>query len=174
MNTATIPPAQKESEVIYNELDRNIRKFLKETIKKNKYDISEEVINLSDFFSDRLLIVLAIKEGLPFSVFNSIQKVSPFSMGEWSDFLDLSTRSLDRYRKANKKFKSVYSEKILEMVEVTKLGLEVFDNPGQFKLWLETPNFALGKHKPIDLLNDSYGKELVISEIVRIDEGIFA
>jgi putative toxin-antitoxin system antitoxin component (TIGR02293 family) len=61
-----------------------------------------------------------------------------------------------------------------KLAEVTKLGLEVFDNNTEhFKLWLETPSFALGKRKPIDLLSDSYGKDLVISELVRIEEGIF-
>jgi uncharacterized protein (DUF2384 family) len=28
--------------------------------------------------------------------------------------------------------------------------------------------------KPIELIKDSYGKELVINELTRIDQGIFA
>jgi uncharacterized protein (DUF2384 family) len=40
-------------------------------------------------------------------------------------------------------------------------------------LWLNTPNFALGKLKPIELLKDSYGKEMVIGELVRVNHGIF-
>ncbi|MFV8326047.1 antitoxin Xre/MbcA/ParS toxin-binding domain-containing protein [Flavobacterium sp. ZS1P14] len=42
----------------------------------------------------------------------------------------------------------------------------------KFKLWLNTPNFSLGKLKPKDLLTDSYGKELVIGELTRINYGI--
>ena len=58
------------------------------------------------------------------------------------------------------------------MAEVTKLGLEVFEDMDKLKLWLNTPNFALGKIKPIELLKDSYGKDLVTSELVRINHGI--
>ena len=58
------------------------------------------------------------------------------------------------------------------MAEVTKEGLEVFGNMDKLKLWLNTPNFSLGKIKPIELLKDSYGKELVIGELTRISHGI--
>jgi putative toxin-antitoxin system antitoxin component (TIGR02293 family) len=70
-------------------------------------------------------------------------------------------------------FKSLQSEKILELAEVTSLGAAVFDTEEQFYLWLSTPSFALGNLKPIELLKDSYGKEMVINELNRIDQGIF-
>jgi putative toxin-antitoxin system antitoxin component (TIGR02293 family) len=60
------------------------------------------------------------------------------------------------------------------MAEVTTIGLDVFGNLDRLRLWLATPNFALGKRKPIELLKDSYGKELVIGELTRINYGILA
>ena len=42
----------------------------------------------------------------------------------------------------------------------------------KFKLWLDTPNFALGNNQPKELLRDSYGKELVMGEQTRINYGI--
>lgn len=59
------------------------------------------------------------------------------------------------------------------MAEVTKVGLDVFGNIEKLKLWLNTPSYALGNLKPIELLKDSYGKEMVISELNRINHGIF-
>ena len=50
--------------------------------------------------------------------------------------------------------------------------MDVFDNIDQFKLWLNTPIYALGNNKPIELLTDSYGKELVVSELIRVQNGI--
>jgi len=44
----------------------------------------------------------------------------------------------------------------------------------KFRLWLDTPNFSLGKMKPLDLLKDSYGKELVLTELTHINYGILA
>jgi putative toxin-antitoxin system antitoxin component (TIGR02293 family) len=58
------------------------------------------------------------------------------------------------------------------MEEVKQLGLEVFGRMEKLSLWLETPNYALGSLKPIDLLKDSSGKELVIAELTRINHGI--
>ena len=59
------------------------------------------------------------------------------------------------------------------MAEVTKIGLDVFDNIEKFKLWLNTPNYSLGNLTPMELLKDSYGKEMVVTELTRINHGIF-
>ncbi len=37
------------------------------------------------------------------------------------------------------------------------MGLDVFGNVEKLKLWLDTPSYALGKLKPIELLKDFYG-----------------
>ena len=70
-------------------------------------------------------------------------------------------------------FKPLQSEKIIELAEVTALGNAVFDSQQQFYLWLITPSFALGNMQPIELLKDSYGKEMVVNELNKIDNGIF-
>ena len=49
----------------------------------------------------------------------------------------------------------------------------MFDSTEQFYLWLNTPSYALGNLKPAELLKDSYGKELVMGELNRIEQGIF-
>jgi putative toxin-antitoxin system antitoxin component (TIGR02293 family) len=102
-----------------------------------------------------------------------IKDVTPFNETDWADFLDISTKSLQRYKQRSKQFKPIQSEKIIELAEVTNVGKNVFGSIEKFKLWLETPNFALGNMKPKELLKDSYGKEMVIGELTRIEHGIF-
>lgn len=131
-------------------------------------------MTFSEFLSDKMKVIAVIQHGIPYSLFNIIQEVTPFTEKDWAFFLDMSTKSLQRYRKDDIPFKPIHSEKIIEMAEVTKLGLEVFGNKETFNLWLHTPSFALGNIKPFDLLGDSYGKELVIGELTRINYGIFA
>ena len=70
--------------------------------------------------------------------------------------------------------KGTQSEKIIEVAEVTNVGLDVFGDMEKCELWLDTPNFSLGNLKPLELLSDSYGKEMVISELTRINYGILA
>ncbi|NTW25209.1 MAG: DUF2384 domain-containing protein [Lentimicrobium sp.] len=133
--------------------------------------------NLSyrEFLSDRMLLVHAIRAGIPYRLFVLIKDESPFSEEEWADFLSISLKSLQRYKAARDYlFKPNHSEKIFEIAEVTELGKAVFDNNEKFMLWLSTPSFALGNLKPVDLIRDSYGKEMVIGELHRIDQAIFA
>lgn len=129
-------------------------------------------ISLSDFFNNRLLIIQTIEKGIPFSIFELIKNVTPLTTNDWADYLGLSARSLNRYFIQNKTFSPIYTEKIIELVEVFKLGLEVFGDQNSFNQWLNTPNFALGKIKPFELLKNSYGKEMVISELTGISHGI--
>lgn len=160
-------------QTLEKKLDKEIGIYFQTTVTKEfKFD-DKKRITYEDFLSDRMLIIAAIRVGIPYSLFELIQIYTPFSENDWADLLDVSTKSLQRYRQASQHyFKSFHSEKIIEMAEVTKLGLEVFEDMDKLKLWLNTPNFALGKIKPIELLKDSYGKELVTSELVRINHGI--
>lgn len=131
-------------------------------------------LSFDQFFSDRMLIVRTIREGIPNALFMSIKALAPFTEQDWSDFLDISLKSLQRYKKDKAHvFKSIHSEKIIELAEVTATGQMVFDSNDQFYIWLNTPSHALGGMMPVELLKDSYGKEMVLNELHRIDQGIF-
>jgi putative toxin-antitoxin system antitoxin component (TIGR02293 family) len=159
---------------ITNKLDREISSIIKRSGFVKKYISVKKDITYSDFLSNKMLMIFIIREGVPYSLFNLIQHFTPFTDDNWADFLDISTKSLQRYKQTSKSFKSIHSEKIIEMAEVTNVGLDVFGDMEKFKLWLETPNFSLGKLTPLELLKDSYGKELVISELTRINYGILS
>lgn len=140
------------------------------------YGISaSDHFSLQDFLSNKMLVVSAIRKGFTFSLFEQIQKSLPFTETDWDGFLDVSTKTLQRYKQAKQHlFKSSHTEKIIAIAEVTDLGLEVFGIMEKFKLWLETPSYALGNYKPFELLKDAYGIELVVAELVRINHGVLA
>lgn len=155
-------------------LDKKIYEVLKHSIKNEDFINSIENVTYTNLFTNKMLIVALIREGIPYSLFDLIQDHTPFSENDWAGFLHISTKSLHRYKETDKHFKPIQSEKIIELAEVTSIGLEVFGNMEKFKLWLETPNYALGNLKPVELLKDSYGKEMVVGELTRINHGIFA
>jgi putative toxin-antitoxin system antitoxin component (TIGR02293 family) len=134
----------------------------------------DAVLTFDSFLTNKLAMIHLIRQGVPYSLFDTIQDYTPFSETDWANILDLSTKSLQRYKQSSRQFGPLQSEKIIEMAEVTNVGLDVFGDMSKFKLWLDTPNFALGKIKPIELLKDSYGKEMVIGELTRINYGILA
>lgn len=131
-------------------------------------------VAFTDYLNDRLLMVEVIKKGITYSLFEEIQKLSSLTSQEWATILNLSTRSLQRYKEQDQLFKPIQSEKIMELGEIFILGNEVFGDADKFKRWLETPNFAIGSVRPTDLLSDSFGQQLVTDELNRINYGIFA
>jgi putative toxin-antitoxin system antitoxin component (TIGR02293 family) len=159
-------------EDIRTQLDKEITSIVERYSFYKKLSTLQGNVTYSDFLTNKMLMILVIRQGVPYSFFDLIQHHTPFTEAHWADFLDISIKSLQRYKQASKTFKPIQSEKIIEMAEVTKVGLDVFGELDKFKIWLDTPNFSLGSLKPIDLLKDSYGKELVISELTRINYGI--
>lgn len=148
--------------------------YVRRINKSSRQKIDEDV-TYSGFFKNKMLIIRAIRRGLPYKLFDKIKALTPFSEDDWAEYLNLSKKTLQRHRNEDDFFfKPIHTEKIIELAEVTNFGKEVFDSEEQFYLWLNTPSFALSNLKPAELLKDSYGKELVMSELNRIDHGIFA
>jgi len=164
----------KSKNINYNEVNKEVNSLVKEVAAM--YKVGSEIKNITyqDFLNNKMLIVHSIRKGISFSFFNTIKNNSPFTDVEWADFLNLSTKSLQRYKNEKKfVFKPIHSEKIIELAEVTNFGNEVFDNNKDFYSWLNTTSIALDNMKPLELLKNSYGKEMVMDELHRIDQGIF-
>ena len=156
------------------ELDNAVRTFVSKVGKESNLTLVDNELTYKDFLSNKMLIVHSIRQGIPYYLYELIKEKTPFKQEDWADFLGVSERTLVRNKaKVDYVFESIPSEKILELAEVTSLGRDVFDSEEQFYLWLNTPNFALGNLVPFELLKDSYGKEMVMNELHKIDYGIF-
>lgn len=121
-----------------------------------------------------LSLIKTIREGLNYQTFNAVANASSFSAQEWSTILDVSERTLQRYKKEKLKFSSLHSERILQIAMLYKLGTEVFGEKENFEQWLNTENLALGKSKPKDLLDSTFGIEMIKDELHRIEHGVLA
>jgi putative toxin-antitoxin system antitoxin component (TIGR02293 family) len=166
---------QKKYTAKISALDKGFRIYFQKIDKSSLVNIATEDLTYSGFFENKMLIIRTIREGISYSLFSKIKSVTPFTEDDWAEYLNLSKKTLLRHRnETDYFFKPIHSEKIIELAEVTNFGMEVFDSTEQFYLWLNTPSFALGSLKPAELLKDSYGKELVMAELNRIEHGIFA
>ncbi|MFT5337467.1 MAG: putative toxin-antitoxin system antitoxin component (TIGR02293 family) [Luteibaculaceae bacterium] len=125
-------------------------------------------------FQDPGLLVACIRSGVSYALFKSIQTWSPYSEEEWAVFLQLSPKTLQRSSASpGFRFKPIHSEKILQLSEVFLQGYAVFESQSIFKSWLKTVSIALGGATPEELMQVSYGKDIVLAEINNIDHGIF-
>ena len=144
-------------------------------IEKFEQSTLQEPSAVYGFLNNPLRLIQSISSGISFHFFEKLKIQSPFTEADWAEFLGLSTKSLGRYK--NEKdfvFKPLQSEKLIQLSEVIVLGNEVFDEKKQFEAWLVKPSASLGGFSPKELLKSAYGKELVMNELHRIDQGIFA
>lgn len=81
---------------------------------------------------------------------------------------------MQRYKKENKTFDPIYSEKILEITMLFNYGKEVFGDEDNFNTWLQTKSIALGGRAPKELLSNTFGIRLVKDELARIEHGVLA
>ena len=123
---------------------------------------------------DSLEMVNMLRDGVDTAYFYNLSSRINFSLEDWSSFLHLSERTLQRYKKENKHFDTIYSERIVQIDLLYKKGAEVFDNIHDFQTWMETVSVPLGSIKPKELLDTTYGINLVADELSRIAYGVLA
>ena len=128
----------------------------------------------SVYQQDTPKIIMAIREGITFDFFKKLATFSPFSLQEWSKILHLTERSLQRYKKENRPFDPLQSEKIIQILLLYKKGIQVFGSKENFDQWLDTIIPALGQIKPKDILDSSFGIDMIRDELIRIEHGILA
>jgi putative toxin-antitoxin system antitoxin component (TIGR02293 family) len=130
-----------------------------------KYKIPED---------DSVEMVNMLREGVGFTYLNSISDRINFTLEDWSSFLHLSERTIQRYKKEKKPFDTIYSEKIVQIDVLYKRGAEVFGSEANFHTWMETKSVPLGSVKPKELLDTTYGINMIADELVRIEYGVLA
>lgn len=90
-----------------------------------------------------------------------------------SRLLHIPERTLQE-KKDSDLLNETLSEHVIQIAEVYSRGNEIFDSMEAFQTWVDTPNTALGKRKPIDLLPSRYGAKMVMKLLGRIEHGIFS
>lgn len=122
---------------------------------------------------DNFAIIELVKEGILYSSFEKIYKQLPFTLEQWADFLNTTTRTLQRRKKENTLFSITNAERVIEIYQLYKFGEEVFGTDGLNK-WLNSYIEALDKKKPVSFLNNTFGIQLIKSKLGRIQHGILA
>lgn len=123
---------------------------------------------------NRTVLMKWVRGGIDYDKFQTMYEKYPFSLQEWSDFLHISERTLQRYKKDDKNFDSLQSEKIIQISLLYQRGVEVFGDQNNFNTWLESNNIALGNIQPKELLDNAFGIAFLEEELTRIEHGIFA
>lgn len=96
-----------------------------------------------------------------------------FDINDLAQILHMSERTIQRYD-LNKKLSVEASARALQLAKLYARGENIFGDLDRFKRWMVHPNTALATKKPKELLDTTFGFQLLSEELVRIEHGIFA
>lgn len=135
-----------------------------------KYSPAWVAINSNNAPGYTLELINRIRDGVKKSDWKNLISYLGSTEKEFANVLPASISTMQK--------KSVYdketSERIYELASLFGLGYEVFDSKEDFKNWLITPSRALGNKKPFELLDSSFGFEMVENEIIRIQYNVYS
>ncbi len=106
--------------------------------------------------------------------FEQVAQKVPFSQQDWAKVLHLSERTLQRYSKDNKNFEGIYADRILQIDKIFVLGLSVFNSANALYQWLQTPKQVMGQLLDFDSLAYTDGIRMVLDQLGRIEQGVYA
>jgi putative toxin-antitoxin system antitoxin component (TIGR02293 family) len=109
-----------------------------------------------------------------FKKFKKLTDLMPFTQSEWASMLHLSERTLQRYAKSNASFEAIYTDRILLLQKMIRLGLETFVSAEVFYQWLKKEKQVMGHSIGFSSLLSEKGIQEIIDQIGRIQYGIYA
>lgn len=123
---------------------------------------------------DLFTIVVAARKGVNANAFFDVVSVSGIDRNKLADLMNVSLKTLLRYRQQNKKLNATKSERVLKLIALYKKGEEIFGSASEFHKWMEEPSYGLGNMVPFDLMHTSGGIDLINEELKRIEFGDLA
>ena len=109
-----------------------------------------------------------------YNEFKKIADKTPFTQAEWASILHVSERTLQRYAKNNGSFAPINAERALQIEKVLKEGEFTFGKIENFYNWLKRNPYMLGGNLSFEALTTANGIERVLTQLHRIQHGLFA
>ena len=109
--------------------------------------------------------------------YNNFRKVAdkvPFTQAEWANILHVSERTLQRYSKANQSFAPINAERIVLIEKVLQEAKITFGSLDKFYDWLKREPYMIEGNLSVQSLSTFEGIQNVLTQLGRIQHGIFA
>jgi putative toxin-antitoxin system antitoxin component (TIGR02293 family) len=115
----------------------------------------------------------AVRKGLPFSAFEALSSILAISQQQVTAVLGIPPRTIAR-RKASQTLTPQESDRLYRVANVIAQTVEVLGSIDKARVWLKSPNRALGGEVPLDLLDTEIGASQVEDVLLRLNYGIFS
>jgi putative toxin-antitoxin system antitoxin component (TIGR02293 family) len=122
----------------------------------------------------RSVKVMPALKDFTYNEFKKIADKVPFTQAEWASILHVSERTLQRYAKNNGAFAPINAERAMQIAQVIKEGIITFGNVNLFYSWIKRNPYMLEGNLSFESLTTNEGIQKVLTQLGRIQHGIFA
>jgi|SRR5665213_81701 len=165
-------------QIILNLGTNGVHLYDKRRVMKNKKKYTED--ELKPLMAEEPMVIYGLKKNYSslnhfnFTGFKKIADKVDFTQKEWADILHISERTLQRYAHDNGSFNTGVIDRIHQINKVFDRGKEVFGSYEKFNLWLRGDPYMLEGQLSLHSLASFEGINNVLTQIGRIEHGIFA
>ena len=153
-----------------------MKKIVKKTV-TSKYKQGSEINKVEEpqvpYFTKSVKVMPSLKD-FTYNEFKKIADKAPFTQAEWAALLHISERTLQRYAKNNGMFAPINAERAVHISKVLKEGVFTFGNINLFYSWIKRNPYMLEGNLSFDSLTTIEGIQKVMTQLGRIQHGIFA
>ena len=148
-------------------------------MKKIKKSVSySQENNLSKVNESALIYTKVVKsvslKDFTYEDFKKVADQIPFTQAEWSEILHISERTLQRYAKDNHLFAPINAERILLLKKVLTEAKITFGKTEKFYEWIKRNPYMMEGNLSVQSLSTYEGIQNVLTQLGRIQQGIFA
>jgi len=129
--------------------------------------LGKRISSLSDF--DKL-----IREGFRWESVSHAKETVGLTDQELASLLNISERTLIRFRKSKKRLSSVASDRLYRLALIFSFAKEVLEDDKMALEWLHKPQFGLGGRVPLEMLQTEAGAREVEDLLGRIEYGVIS
>ena len=119
-------------------------------------------------------LMQSAREGIDFETFDRLTNQIPLGLSEWSRILNVSERTIQRYKREKKRFDPIHSDRLLMILLLFNRGADLFGDLNGFMTWINSVNISMGGMKPLSILDNSFGINMIKDELIKIEHGILA
>lgn len=117
--------------------------------------------------------IAVIRNGVPKKALDTLMDNTGITVNEIAAIIRTSDRTLRRYT-PQQKLDPSQSERVIELAKLYSRGEDVFGSMDSFIEWMNSSIMALGDKRPKEFLDTSVGIDMLMDELGRIEQGIFA
>ena len=119
-------------------------------------------------------LIAVVRDGLAARLSLTLQEEMGVTQEVLADLIQVPASTLRRKIRQNERLDRGASERIVDLQQLCLYGRGVLGGDEAYREWLSQPVLALGRERPLDLLDTHIGTRWVRDTLSRIEHGIFA